>query len=308
MSLLVDMALLLLDSGAYTLKSGFSGSEPKSCFNCVGKMRRSSILTYAPSTLRGFHEVCRPVERGVLVDAQLQKKVWAKVLKQVQAADTALVMSVPIYTPRTATRWIDEIIFEHFGFSSFARRCTGVQGTALVVDLGFSASTVIPVVDGFPVNYAVKRVDIGGKLLTNYLKREISFRYYDMTDETWLVTDIKEKVCRVSPSFLSDLRSYQQGLQTPTAYVLPEALSEEGYVLKGDQDVGGKQMLKLDNLCISTPELLFTPLDVGLNQGGIAQAVVEAAERIDTCLYTDLMRNIIVTGGSALFPGLAARL
>jgi len=302
------MALLLLDSGAYTLKSGLSGSDPKFSFNCVGKMRRSSILTYAPSSLRGFHEVCRPVERGVLVDPQLQRKIWTKVLKQVQTADTAMAMTVPIYTPRTVLRWIDEMVFEHFGLGSFVRRCTGVQGTALLVDLGFSASTVIPVVNDFPVNYAVKRVDVGGKLLTNYLKREISFRYFDMTDETWLVSDIKEKACRVSPNFLSDLRSYQQGQQPATAFILPEALSEEGHVQQAGEDVAGKQVLKLENLCISAPELLFTPLDVGLNQGGIAQAVVEAAERLDACVYPDLMRNIIVTGGSALFPGLRTRL
>lgn len=307
MSLLVVMALLL-DSGAYTIKAGRTGSEPTLTYNCVGKVRRSSLLTYGPSTLRGFHEVCRPIERGVLVDPKLQRKIWSRILKQTQPSDTALAMTVPIYTPKTTRRWIDEIVFEQFGFKSFVRRCTGIQGTALVLDLGFSSSTVIPIVHGFPVNYAAKRVDVGGKLLTNFLKREISFRYYDMTDETWLVSDIKEKTCRVSPSFLSDLRGYQSGKHPATTYVLPETHTDEGHIARPEEDIAGKQVLTLDNLCISTPELLFTPSDIGLNQGGIAQAVIESIERLDTSIYQDLLRNIILIGGSALFPGLHTRL
>ena len=302
------MALFLLDSGGHTLKSGFSTSHPALHHNCVGKMKRSSVVTHSPLSLRGFHEVCRPVERGVIVDPQLQSKIWGKVFKQVTPSETSLVVSLPIYTPKTVLRWVDEIVFEHFGFSKFVRRSTGVRGTALLVDLGFSGSTVIPVLDGFPINYATKRVSVGGKVITNYLKREISFRHYDMTDETWLVSDIKEKVCRVSGEFLAEMKRMQDGSVAPVNYVLPDTQSEDGHVQSTGEDISAKQVLSLNNLCISPSELLFTPSDIGLHEAGIAHAILESISCLDSHTHTDLLQNIVVTGGSALFRGLKDRL
>lgn len=302
------MALFLLDSGGYTIKSGFSTSPPSLRYNCVGKMKRSSVVTHCPLSLRGFHEVCRAVERGVIVDPQLQSKIWGKVFKQVTPSETSLVMSLPIYTPKTVLRWVDEIVFEHFGFTRFARRSTGVKGTVLLLDLGFSGSTVIPVIDGFPINYATKRVSVGGKLITNYLKREISFRHYDMTDETWLVSDIKEKVCRVSTDFLGEMRRMQDGKIPPVNYVLPESQHEDGHVQASDEDISTKQVLSLNNLCITPSELLFTPSDISLHEAGIAQAILESISCLDSHTHSELLQNIVVTGGSAMFKGLKERL
>ena len=41
---------------------------------------------------------------------------------------------------------------------------------SVVVDVGYSFSHVVPFVEETPVNHAIKRVNVGGKLLTNYLK------------------------------------------------------------------------------------------------------------------------------------------
>lgn len=45
---------------------------------------------------------------------------------------------------------------------------------------------------------AVKRVNVGGKLLTNLLKENISFRQVNVQDCTYLVNQIKEKFCYCS--------------------------------------------------------------------------------------------------------------
>ena len=46
----------------------------------------------------------------------------------------------------------------------------------LVVDCGFSFTHVVPVFDGVVLNPGVRRIDLGGKALTNYLKELVSFR------------------------------------------------------------------------------------------------------------------------------------
>jgi actin-related protein 6 len=50
-------------------------------------------------------------------------------------------------------------------------------GTGVVVDAGFSFSHIVPFFNGQPLLTAVKRVNIGGKALTNYLKELVSYRY-----------------------------------------------------------------------------------------------------------------------------------
>lgn len=49
------------------------------------------------------------------------------------------------------------------------------------------------------------RIDVGGKLLTNHLKELVSFRQWDMLDQTYITNDIKEQCCYVSQNFKQDL-------------------------------------------------------------------------------------------------------
>jgi len=48
-------------------------------------------------------------------------------------------------------------------------------------------------------------VDVGGKLLTNHLKELVSYRQWNMMDETSIVNDVKEKCCFLSQDFKQDL-------------------------------------------------------------------------------------------------------
>jgi len=48
-------------------------------------------------------------------------------------------------------------------------------------------------------------VDVGGKLLTNHLKELVSYRQWNMMDETSIVNDVKEKCCFLSQDFERDL-------------------------------------------------------------------------------------------------------
>jgi actin-related protein 6 len=65
-------------------------------------------------------------------------------------------------------------------------------------------------------------MNIGGKVLTNYLKETVSFRYYNMMEETYLMNDIKEALCYVSRDFKSELRIAKSGTTLSQRYVLPD--------------------------------------------------------------------------------------
>ena len=49
------------------------------------------------------------------------------------------------------------------------------------------------------------RVDIGGKLLTNYLKEMLSYRQLDLVGEVFIANDVNERSCFVSSDYKRDM-------------------------------------------------------------------------------------------------------
>lgn len=56
------------------------------------------------------------------------------------------------------------------------------------------------------------------------------------------------------------------------------------------------------------PEILFYPSDIGLDQAGIAETIVQSIEACPVDLHPLLYNNIILVGGNVLFPGFVERL
>jgi len=69
-----------------------------------------------------------------------------------------------------------------------------------------------------------------------------------------------------------------------------------------------QQTLKMNNERITVPEILFNPSDIGLDQGGVAELIVEAIEASPKWLHPLLYSNIITSGGTTLYPNFNQRL
>jgi actin-related protein 6 len=54
-----------------------------------------------------------------------------------------------------------------------------------------------PMYQNFTINYGVKRIDLPGKVLTNYFKELVSNRVVNMMDETCIMDNVKENFCFV---------------------------------------------------------------------------------------------------------------
>lgn len=50
-------------------------------------------------------------------------------------------------------------------------------------------------------------IDVGGKLLTNHLKQLVSFRQWNMMDETWIMNRVREQCCYVSMDWRAELET-----------------------------------------------------------------------------------------------------
>ncbi|CBZ26771.1 putative actin-like protein [Leishmania mexicana MHOM/GT/2001/U1103] len=100
---------------------------------------------------------------------------------------------------------VDTDAQELFGCSGSS--ATG-GGMAVMVDVGFSATTVIPYVNYIPVHSSVVRLDVGGKVLTNRLKEYISFSQMNVMEDTWLINHVKEQCCVVARHPRRSLQRY----------------------------------------------------------------------------------------------------
>ena len=93
----------------------------------------------------------------------------------------------------------------------------------------------------------------------------ISYRHYNMMDETYLINNVKESCCFISQDFSTDLKGHKFKKEGEIKYVLPDySHNKEGYVLEEGQTVSDdQQVLVLGNERFAIPEVLFTPSDVG---------------------------------------------
>ena len=206
----------------------------------------------------------------------------------------------------------------------------------LVIDSGFSHTTTTPLLFGKPIQQAVRRLEVGGKLLTNDLKHLVSVRHYNMTDETYLMNEIKEAVCFVSSDFKRDLDRTWKGSSAKQKapregeedvvidYVLPDYNDRKaGNIRAHDPSrsaklrklgaVGGvaeisEEYMTLGNERFTAPELLFNPMDIGLRQLGIPEMVMQSMSAVPTGLWPAMLANILVIGGNARMQGFMARL
>jgi actin-related protein 6 len=201
-----------------------------------------------------------------------------------------------------------------------------------VIDSGYSYTTVTPVIQGRPLHSAIRRLDIGGKFLTNYLTRLISVRHFDMRSDTYTVNEMKEQACYVSLDFKGDLdkmwkgtrgerrEPYLTGAAIAKDYVLPDGISRFKGVVR-DYDLAAatkarrlaagpsvEDVLTLRNERFVVPELLFNPSDIGIHQPGLADLVMQSLHALPIGLWPGLLANIIVVGGNASFDNFIQRL
>lgn len=56
------------------------------------------------------------------------------------------------------------------------------------------------------------------------------------------------------------------------------------------------------------PEALFTPSDVGVNQSGLVETIVNVIGGFPETVRPHFYKNIVLAGGSTRFPGFRTRL
>lgn len=283
--------------------------------------------------LSGLYYVL-PFQRGYVVNWDTQRQVWDYVfgndVMKLHCENHSLVVSEPVYNFRSIQDAMNEIFFEDYKFSSILRLPASSYSSflyqqahpsslcCLVIDTGYSFTHIVPYYRGKIVEGAVKRIDVGGKLLTNYLKEIVSYRQLHVMDETYVMNQVKEDTCFVSQNFANDMEiARRRGTANSIIreYVLPDFTNRRrGYMREqvakssNQKQETDEQCLKLANERFAIPEILFHPSNIGIEQMGIPEAIAHVISLTPKEMHPHLYANIIVTGGNALFSGFEERL
>ena len=159
----------------------------------------------------------------------------------------------------------------------------------IVLDSGYGATHAVPSTKGIAIPDAVLRLDLAGDDLTEYLTKILNER--NTAADRDVVKDIKEKLCYVATDFDKELKMADSGTSIEKKYELPDGKSIA---------VGSERF--------RCPEALFNPKLAGVESGGIHKQIFDSIMKCDGDLHETLYGNIVLSGGSTMFPGLTDRL
>jgi actin len=150
---------------------------------------------------------------------------------------------------------------------------------------GFKYSCIFSI-SGYPITDAMIRVDMGGRDITNHLATLLRDNDHDMKPME-VVRLIKEKACSVAQDFVK-----QSELQEKESFELPDG-----------------EVIELGNERFACAELLFNPSTDSLSDKiGVHEVLYKSIMKTNIDIRKDLYGNIVLSGGSTLFPGFLDRL
>lgn len=207
MPVLNNSNIFVLDNGGGQLKAGYSNmAGPRLIPNCITKAKSEKRRAFIGDQMDDCRDMSglyfmNSFQKGYLVNWDTQKSIWDyiwspgcfKMSDDFSKYD--LVFTEPYFNFAPIKEGLSEMLFEEYGFGRIFRTNPADlscyknktefpdENCCLVVDTGYSFTHVVPFVRGKRVKEAVKRIDVGGKLLTNHLKEIISYRQIHVLDE-----------------------------------------------------------------------------------------------------------------------------
>ncbi|KAJ9108483.1 hypothetical protein QFC20_003389 [Naganishia adeliensis] len=273
---------------------------------------------------------------GILTSWDCQRTIWDHVFDkmEVNPQETSLLVTEPYLNLPNVANTYDQMIFEEWEFAS-CYRCTPAAlmphsalfdeaeplpppARMLVVDAGYSFTHVIPVIDGQVDHAHIRRIDVGGKLLTNRLKQVLSHRQFDLSNESVRREPDQRRLLLCELGHHERRESIQVHAENPIVqqYALPDYTSGNmrGKVLtKGENapiaaDGMPAQVVTLGVERYSIPEILFGPSDIGLTQMGLAETIAYVIGQMPEDEQGLFWANIGFIGGLAYTDSLGNRL
>jgi actin len=307
-----EMLALVIDNGSGMCKAGFADEEaPRSVFpSIVG--RPKDVSRHRANDVYIGDEVCakagdliahNPLENGMVTHWIDMERIWHRIFFNELHVDPSkhpvLLIDAPL-NPKAQREQIGQIMFETFNVPSLYFEIPALldlfgsgRTTGIVVDIGDTVTQIVPIYEGHKLSFAMRRQNLGGRILANWLASLLTERgfYASSFLEREIVRDMKEKCTYVALDFDAEMQ---------------KAAPIRGLEISYRPRRGS--LIEIATERFRCPDLLFRPRLNGLEFTGIHKLVFGCINKSGVDLDKDLYRNIVLAGGSTMFPGFPERL
>lgn len=252
---------------------------------------------------RSSLQISYPIENGIVKDWNDMEKLWDYTFREkleIDPKEMKIMLTEPPLNPKKNREKLIEMMFEKYQFqgahiSIQAMLTLYAQGllTGVVVDTGDGVTHVVPVYEGFVPQHLIRRLDVAGRHMTQYLIKLLLLRGYafNRTADFETVRQIKEKLCYVA---------YEPEME--------RRLAQETTVLMETYELPDGRVIKVGRERFEAPEALFNPSLIDVEGAGLGDMVFDMIQKADVDLRTEFYKNIVLSGGSSMYPGLPSRL
>lgn len=290
------------------MKTGFGGEDgPRSIFNSivgipkmaglkVGMEQKERYVGDEAISNFEFMNYYPPIKRGEVVDwdkfETLMHYLLYSEIEVVPEEMSVLVTETPLSLKENRAKTA-ELLFEKFnvqkchianssmlGLFSYGKTC------GIVVDSGFNTTSTVPIYEGFPLEYASMKINLGGEDLSlkllDLIKDKLDKSYKSIKGRL-LADDIKEKIGYIR-------MNNEEEDEKEIKYELPD-----------------KKELILGSEVYKPNDIIFNP---GENSElmSVSKMVVDSLNSCDEDVKSDINESVCLIGGNTLLTNFPEKL
>jgi len=308
---------IIIDNGSGMVKAGFAGEDaPRAVFPAIvgrpknqsaiqGVQQKSEYIGDEAMQKKGILNLAYPISAGIVTSWEDMERVWHHTfyneLRVSPEECVGVLLTEAPRNPKANREKMVSIMFETFAVKNVYVALQAVMSlyaagrtTGLVCDSGDGVTHTIPVFEGYSIPHAVEKMEIAGRVLTDYMQKLLLEIGESLTSsaELEIVRDIKEKLCYVALDYAKENAEAATSSENDKSYTMPD-----------------KRVITVPaHVRMTCPELLFNPSLNGKTCKSIQHLTHASVQASDVDVRKELCKNIILSGGTTMYENLPDRL